>query len=59
MYLGQRYWNCRRYSIPTSSASPPDKKLVSMSLADLPMVSVSNNDPTAYERNVAVMIQIY
>ena len=59
MYLGQRYRNCRRYSVPTSSASVPDKKLVSMSLADPPMASASNNDPTAYERNVAVMIQIY
>ena len=30
-----------------------------MSLASPQMVSGSNNDPTAYERNVAVMIQIY
>ena len=42
-----------------SSAPVPDKKFVSMSLADSPMASASNNDPTAYERNVAVMIQIY
>ena len=35
------------------------KKLVSMSLASPQMASGSNNDPTAYERNVAVMIQIY
>ena len=58
MYISQRYRNSRRYSAPKSSASVPDKKLVTASFASA-VDPTSVNDMTAYERNTTVMLQLY
>ena len=58
-YLSQRYRNARRYSVPKSSETKP-QKMVTASYASTVDPTFNNDasmvDLVAYERNVAVLL---